>query len=44
LKTTFREKLAWLEEAETLTRQLRAAREKAAAQPKGGNNSPPKGT
>jgi hypothetical protein len=29
LKTTFREKLAWLEEAETLTRQLRAAQPNA---------------
>jgi hypothetical protein len=29
LQTTFREKLEWLEEAETLTLQLRAAREKA---------------
>jgi len=27
LKTTFREKLEWLEEAETLTLQLHAARE-----------------
>jgi hypothetical protein len=32
LKTTFREKLEWLEEAETLTLQLRAAREKRKAQ------------
>ena len=29
LQTTFREKLEWLEEAESLTLQLRAAREKA---------------
>ncbi len=36
LKTTFREKLEWLEAAETLMLQLRAAREKAAAQSKGG--------
>jgi hypothetical protein len=36
LLSTFREKLEWLEAAETLTLQLRAAREKAAAQPKGG--------
>jgi hypothetical protein len=28
LQTTFREKLEWLEEAETLTLQLRASREK----------------
>ncbi|MDD5262145.1 MAG: hypothetical protein PHD76_09900 [Methylacidiphilales bacterium] len=28
LKTTFREKLEWLEEAETLTLRLRASREK----------------
>ncbi len=28
-KTTFREKLEWLEEAENLTLQLRAAREEA---------------
>ncbi len=28
LATTFREKLEWLEEAETLTLQMRAAREK----------------
>ena len=31
LQTTFREKLEWLEEAETLTLQLRASRAKAAA-------------
>ena len=42
LKSTFREKLEWLEEAETLMLQLRAAREKAAAQRKGGKPSPPK--
>ena len=29
LRTTFREKLEWLEEAETLTLQLRASRERA---------------
>ena len=29
LQSTFREKLEWLEEAETLTLQLRASREKA---------------
>ena len=29
LKTSFREKLEWLEEAETLTLRLRASREKA---------------
>jgi hypothetical protein len=29
LQTTFREKLEWLEEAETLTLQLRASRERA---------------
>jgi len=29
LQTTFREKLEWLEEAETLTLRLRASREKA---------------
>jgi hypothetical protein len=29
LTTTFREKLEWLEEAETLTLQLRASRERA---------------
>ena len=29
LESTFREKLEWLEEAENLTLQLRAAREKA---------------
>ena len=29
MQTTFREKLEWLEEAETLTLQLRASREKA---------------
>ena len=28
LQTTFREKLQWLEEAETLTLQLRASRER----------------
>ena len=31
LQSTFREKLEWLEEAETLTLQLRASREKARA-------------
>jgi hypothetical protein len=31
LQTTFREKLEWLEEAETLTLQLRASREKASS-------------
>lgn len=31
LQTTFREKLEWLEEAETLTLQLRASRERARA-------------
>jgi len=31
LQTTFREKLEWLEEAETLTLQLRASRERAEA-------------
>jgi hypothetical protein len=31
LQTTFREKLEWLEEAETLTLGLRASREQAAA-------------
>ena len=30
LQTTFREKLEWLEKAETLTLQLRASREQAA--------------
>ncbi len=46
LKTTFREKLEWLEEAETLTLQLRANREKAAAKAKAerGSALPPKGT
>jgi hypothetical protein len=37
LKSTFREKLEWLEEAETLTLQLRASREKARA---GSSGSP----
>ncbi len=32
LQTTFREKLEWLEEAETLTLQMRAAREKRRAE------------
>jgi len=32
LTTTFREKLEWLEEAETLTLQMRAAREKSKKQ------------
>ena len=32
LQSTFREKLEWLEEAENLTLQLRAAREKAKAE------------
>lgn len=31
LQTSFREKLEWLEEAETLTLQLRASRERARA-------------
>ena len=31
LQSTFREKLEWLEEAETFTLQLRASREQAAA-------------
>ncbi len=31
LQTTFREKLEWLEEAETLTLNLRASRERQAA-------------
>lgn len=34
LKSTFREKLEWLEDAENLTLQLRAAREAAASTPK----------
>ena len=34
LQSTFREKLEWLEEAENLTLQLRAAREAAASAPK----------
>jgi len=38
LQTTFREKLEWLEEAETLTLRLRASREQAAK----GRPSPPK--
>jgi hypothetical protein len=33
---TFREKLEWLEEAETLSLRLRAAREKAGAKPETG--------
>jgi len=33
LETTFREKLEWLEEAETMTLRLRAAREGAAVLP-----------
>jgi hypothetical protein len=38
LTTTFREKLEWLEEAETLTLRLRASREQAAKR----RPSPPK--
>ena len=34
LKTTFREKLEWLEAAETLSLQFRAHRQKTAAQSK----------
>ncbi len=34
LTTTFREKLEWLEQAETLTLQLRANREKSRLKPK----------
>jgi hypothetical protein len=34
LLSTFREKLEWLEEAETLTLRLRASRKKAAASPR----------
>ena len=46
LLSTFREKLEWLEEAETLTLQLRASREKAAAKAKAerGSALPPQGT
>jgi hypothetical protein len=33
LETTFREKLEWLEQAETLTLQLRASRENKQAKP-----------
>jgi len=36
LLSTFREKLAWLEEAETLTLRLRASREKSAGKSKPG--------
>lgn len=36
LTTTFREKLEWLEEAENLTLQLRASREKSRPKPKSG--------
>ena len=35
LQSTFREKLEWLEEAETLTLRLRASREKAGRRPRG---------
>ena len=35
LTTTFREKLEWLEEAETLTLRLRASREKRKAKTEG---------
>ncbi len=35
LETTFREKLEWLEEAETLSLSLRASRERAAGLPDG---------
>ena len=35
LQSTFREKLEWLEEAETLTLQLRASREKRKAEGEG---------
>lgn len=34
LQTTFREKLEWLEEAETLTLQMRAAREAKQTNPR----------
>lgn len=36
LTTTFREKLEWLEQAENLTLQLRASREKSRPKPKSG--------
>ena len=39
LQTMFREKLEWLEEAETLTLQLRAAREKRQQEEAAGNES-----
>ncbi len=37
-RLTFREKLEWLEEAETLTLQLRTAREKRKAETPGTDN------
>ena len=36
LTTTFREKLEWLEQAENLTLELRASREKSGPKPKSG--------
>jgi hypothetical protein len=39
LQSTFREKLEWLEEAETLMLQLRASREKARSQKSAGQNA-----
>jgi hypothetical protein len=41
LQSTFREKLEWLEEAETLTLRLRAAREQAQKQKSPGHNETP---
>ena len=41
LQTTFREKLEWLEEAETFTLQLRASREKARSQKAAGSKVGP---
>lgn len=41
LQTTFREKLEWLEEAETLTLRLRAAREQSHNATHPGGNPPP---
>ena len=40
LTTTFREKLEWLEEAETLSLHLRAARERKSGAPKPAGKKP----
>ena len=42
LQTTFREKLEWLEEAETLTLRLRESRERSSGRPVPGTDTLPR--